>query len=102
MQVRIKIVNRKVLNIVADDETEDLRVNNVPVVTDVKEFVGKMTILTSSWAPRYENPHVIDGEEYAIKFISQDREWAFSGKNKFPVNYDEFKALIDKVVRLCK
>ena len=102
MQVRIRIVNRKILNIVADDESNELRINNVPVITDVEEFVGKMSILTSSWAPRYENPRIIDGEEYAIKFISGDREWAYSGKNKFPINYDEFKTLIDKVVRLCK
>lgn len=100
MKVLIKIINRKTLTIIADDETNEIQVNNIPVDADARKFVAKMTIITSRWEPRYENLKILDGEEYAIKFIDGDKERILSGKNRFPFNYDEFKALINKVVML--
>ena len=100
MKVLIRIINRKITNIVADDESLVMSVDNKQSSFDAREFVAKMTIITSTWDTRYDNPHILDGEEYLIKFITSDGERILSGKNEFPENYDEFKELISEVTKL--
>lgn len=102
MKVLIKIMNlNHVLNIYADNKENEIIINNKPINYDAKKFVDNILIITSNWKNSYYNGRILDGEEFRIKLISDNNEERLIvGKNSFPSNYDDFKKIINEVLKL--
>jgi len=102
MKVLIKIINlSQALNIYADDKTNEVVINNTPVNYNANKFVGDVSAITFNWDNHYYKNHILDGEEFKIKLISDNNnERLIVGKNSYPSNYGEFKDLINEVVNL--
>ena len=101
MKIFIKITNlSQVLKIYADDEENEVFVNDSPVNYDAKKFVGEISAITFNWDENYFNNTFLDGEEFRIKLVNNNKERLISGKNFFPSNYRDFKQLINEVINL--
>ena len=102
MKVLIKLTNlSQVLNIYADDNTNEILVNYSPINYDARKFVGDISAIIFNWKDSYYNNKVLDGEEFRIKIITDNnKERIIIGKNSFPSNYGDFKKIVNEVVKL--
>ena len=67
MKATIKITSLNTdVTISANDTTNKMIVNGKNIKFNVPEFIGKLAIITSNWAPFYGENSIIDGEEFIV------------------------------------
>lgn len=101
MKASIKITSlNKDITVSANDTTNKMTVNGKNIKYNVAEFIGKLAIITSNWAPFYGNNSIIDGEKFIVEITGKTTR-RFVGLNAFPSNYDKFAKLIQGVLSQC-
>lgn len=102
MKIFIKIRNiEQTLNIYADDQTNEIIINDKIFDFNATKFVGDISAIIFNWKDSYYNNKVLDGEEFRIKIITDNnKERIIIGKNSFPSNYGDFKKIVNEVVKL--
>ena len=101
MKATIKITSLNTdVTISANDTTNKMIVNGKNIKFNVPEFIGKLAIITSNWAPFYGENSIIDGEEFIVEITGKTTR-RFIGSNAFPSNYNKFAELIQGVLSQC-
>ena len=52
-----------------------------------------------SWKSHYENPNILDGEQWALAFTDGSRTYRGIGHNDYPENWREFRAWFNKILK---
>lgn len=62
---------------------------------DIPDFVGRLKEIVSSWEHEMADERILDGMEYHVTFYKNgEKETEYRGRNQFPDNYRDFKALL--------
>lgn len=59
-----------------------------------KKFMEELLSEIKDWNETYNDPNIMDGTQWNIKFIEQNKK--YSGSNSFPQNYDKVVAILKK------
>jgi hypothetical protein len=71
----------------------------VPTPSEWEQFWQKLTDLhVWEWKKRYDNPHVLDGTQWELKFEANGRKKKFSGSNEYPKSFDKFLEAVSVLV----
>ena len=98
MKISITVQNlSSVINLSINDETNEAILNGNEIQIDVSAFVSKLVAIVSSWEKEMINNLIVDGESYSVKIENQCKTYKYVGRNKFPINYRDFKKLISSL-----
>src|SRR5699024_8869266 len=63
--------------------------------TDITTFMSGLKVVNLlNWKRRYEEPDVLDGTQWEVEIIRENRNLKRSGSNKFPAEWESVCVLI--------
>ena len=98
MNIFIKVQSlTKTTELSIDTELGTCICNGVSKSIDTMSFLTKLQTIIAPWQYEMVNDGVIDGESYTIELRLPKKLRRYIGRNRFPLNYGDFKSLLSEV-----
>lgn len=87
--------NKNILKYSINEKSNIFEIDN----SKIDVFLDRLIRTIANWENRYVNENVVDGSIWQLKIIFKNNiKWNYSGRNSYPLNFENFIILKNKLL----